>query len=783
MSAALSVFARHPGKARALAVLIATLPLAMPQAWADTTPPSTDQAASKSDQTVETITVTARRRVESAQDVPAPVSVLRGKDLAQEHIYQGQDLQQLLPSVNTAFNHARQSSVAVRGIGNNPANEGLESSVGIVVDNVYYGRPGMAVFDLLDVSQIDLLRGPQGTLFGKNTTAGVLNISTQKPSFVPTGEIDTSLANRNYQQYHASVTGPLTDTVAASFTAYKTHDDGWLTNLYNGQKLDGIDRTGARAQVRWEPNENFSLRVIGDYNDEDSSTGTLVPYGFGPVAPGKLTFLQLVTKADATNVPTNPANYDVNVNGPQEVTVHQGGVSAEANWILANDYRLTSITAGREWLFRPHNDIDFSNIAGVNDNGANVDDRQFSQELRLASPAGGRFDYVAGLFYFYQNAKNTVFTDYGPLADVVYATPAGRFANVTSLTHGEATTNSAAAFGQSTWHIDPQLDLTAGARLTWEDKTARTYRDAPIGGTALTQAALGAWDSGELSNTSVSPSGLLNLAYRFDKQVLGYVSVSHGEKSGGYNINGVGSGPTLGADSLRVGAERANDAELGVKSQWLDGRLLINADIFIARINGYQTSTYLYNPATGTPVAAMTNAGSVDTRGAEFEVRAVPLQGLSLDFNGAYNNATYASFTQAPCPAEQSAAGAVTCDLTGKPLNGAPKWMFNLQGEYHWNVFDAVQQYVAANYAWRSGAYGDLSDSSYSWIGSYALVNLATGWRGKTAQANWEVSVWAKNLFDKRYYLSAGSQAIGGGLYAASAGQPRTVGVTGKLGF
>lgn len=738
---------------------------------------------------LETVTVTARRRLENNQDVPAPISTIKGSALEEQHLYQVQDLQQLLPNTNSAFIHARQSSLAVRGIGNNPANEGLEGSVGIVVDNVFLGRPGMAVFDLLDIDQLELLRGPQGTLFGKNTTAGVLNVSTRQPSFTPSADVDISYGSRNYQQYHVTATAPVTDTVAASIAAYKTHDDGWLTNLNNGEKLDGIDRTGARGQLLWVPNDDFSLRLIADYNDEDSSTGTTVVYGLGPVPPGKKPWLTQATLAGATRIPTNPDDYNVNLDGAQEATIHQGGLSAEANWNL-NDYRLTSITAGRRWNFRPHNDVDYSNANGVADAGYNVDDSQFSQELRLASPSGTAFEYVAGAYYFHQNVYNQNFADYGSRADIFLGTPTGLFNNISSIAYGHAVTDSYALFGQGTYHISPALDLTAGVRLTDEEKSAEVYRTPPVGGSAALAAVrnnpayAGAWDSGELTNSTLSPSGLLSLGYHFDSNLLGYTSLAHGEKSGGFNINGIASGPTLGADSLRVDPEKANDAELGVKTEWLDRRLLVNANLYLTRISGYQTNTYLQNPVTGLPVAAMTNAGDVESKGLEFDIKAVPLSGLALSLNGSYNDAKYLSFSKAPCSAEKQATGATVCDLSGQPLNGAPRWIFNLDANYQWQVGGGVYQYITANYAWRSGSYGDLSDSQYSWIPAYGLVNAATGWHGKASGNNtWEASLWVKNLFDKHYFLSVNSAALGAGLYTASAGQPRTLGATLKYGF
>ena len=177
---------------------------------------------------LQTVTVESRRRSEDAQQVPTAMSVLGAQTLEEQRLYRLQDLQQAMPSVNVAFMHARQSSLSIRGLGNNPASDGLEGSAGIYLDNVYLGRPGMAVFDLLDVEQIELLRGPQGTLFGKNTTAGVLNITTRRPSATPQGTLATSVGEDGYSQTQASFSGPLNDTLTGRIAAYKTHENGYV---------------------------------------------------------------------------------------------------------------------------------------------------------------------------------------------------------------------------------------------------------------------------------------------------------------------------------------------------------------------------------------------------------------------------------------------------------------------------------------------------------------------------------------------------------------------------
>ncbi len=580
------------GSDYALALLLA-LGGALPASAADApapaeeAPPLASSVPDKADTALGKVTVTARRREEDSQKVPTPITVLGGETLEAQRISRVQDLQQVLPSVNVAYIHARQSSVAVRGIGNNPASDGLEGSAGIYLDNVYLGRPGMAVFDLLDIEQLELLRGPQGTLFGKNTTAGVLNISTRAPTFTAERTVEVSGGQDGYFQGRGTVSGPLGETLAGRLSAYRTRDDGYIKNIHDDNYLNGGERQGARGQLLFEPNEDFSLRWIADYNEEDSSNGSMVVYG------GAERFWQRAALVGASPL-RDPQRRKVNINGRQHVSVHQGGSSLEANWNLAGGYRLTSISAYRYWHFTPANDEQL-NVSAINDTGVEVHDRQFSQEIRLASPTGGAFDYVVGAYAFRQNLGNKTFTSYGPLADLyLLGANLGALNDTYSKANGKIETDSFALFAQGTWHLTERLDFTAGLRGTYEEKNAKVERFAPLGGAAVggvgaavRNGQLGAYDSGDLSQYNFAPSALLSLSYQFSDDLLGYASLSHGEKSGGVNL-AVGSAPSAGADSLLVGPERANDAELGLKSTLFDRRLLLNANLFWTGIHGYQ---------------------------------------------------------------------------------------------------------------------------------------------------------------------------------------------------
>ncbi|MFJ4543769.1 TonB-dependent receptor [Pseudomonas sp. NPDC088885] len=745
------------------------------------TPVPAGKPAANSSQ-LETVTVTTRRREESSQDVPTPMSVVSGQNLETQRVYRIQDLQQLVPSVNVAYMHARQSSVSIRGLGNNPASDGLEGSVGLYIDNVYLGRPGMAVFDLMDIEQLEVLRGPQGTLFGKNTTAGVINISTRAPTFTPERSIETSVGEDGYFQTKGTISGPLNDELAGRFSVYRTRSDGDIKNEYNGHDLNGGSRDGFRAQLLFKPNEDFNLRWIGDYNEEDSSAGTRVLYDTGPTINGVNLYSARAAAAGATLV--NGSHRKVNLDSDQHVTVHQGGTSVEANWALPSDFTLTSISSYRFWNFTPKND-DGLNVASTYNAGVSVEDKQYSQEFRLASPKGEFFDYVVGAYYFGNDLDNKSFAYYGPQADIWNGTPAGALANIGSVGNGHIKTDSFALFAQGTWHLTERLDFTAGVRGTYEEKNAWVTRDAPVGGAAVTGAAAtarrgraGAYDSGDLNQYSSSPSGLLNLSYRITDDVLGYATVSHGEKSGGVNLS-VGSAPAAGADSLLVGTERANNAELGFKSTLWDRRLQLNANVFWTQVNAYQTNAY----DDVNRVQYLTNAGSVRSRGVEFESTVIPLRGLTLNFNGSFNDVSYLSYKDAPCPPEisQAPGAPASCDLSGHQVVGASKWIGNANGEYKWNLDNGFEPYVTGSYAFRSKAVGTVEDSDYGQIPSYAVVNLSTGLRGDFNQGQWDISLWLKNAFDKTYYTTLWTGGNGG--YEGLLGTPRTLGVTGRYDF
>ena len=473
------------------------------------------------------IIVTSRRRAENAQDVPIPLTALTGSSLEEIGVVRLEELNRLMPSLNVQFANPRQTSLAVRGLGNNPANDGLESSVGVYLDDVYLGRPGMASQDLADIDQVSLLRGPQGTLFGKNMTAGVLAITTHPPSFTPYALVETSVGNDGYYQLRGTVSGPLDESLAGRLSFSKTSRDGYLTDVTDGQRLNGTERQGFRGQLLFRPNSVFSVRVIGDYETENSNCCAQVLYSEGP-NNGAL-YKARLGAANAVEL-YEPSFLSVSVNDFTNVAVRQGGGSVESTLNLVGGYTLTSVTAYRAWNFVPHYDADNTSVSAIIDAGQAVDDEQWSQELRFVSPIGAPIDWVAGMYYFYQYQNNVFTTQYGPAASALFGSPAF-FDNSQSNVHSYPKTNSAAVFAEDVWHTTEEISLTAGVRETYEKKNSHIERDAPTG-TAV-NSTLAPFSSGPLQINNNDLSGLLTLDYKFVSASHAYLTISRGAKAGG----------------------------------------------------------------------------------------------------------------------------------------------------------------------------------------------------------------------------------------------------------
>lgn len=727
------------------------------------------------------IIVTARRREEDAQRVPIPIATVSGDALAASGRLRLEDLNQVFPSTNIQFHGPRQTSIVVRGIGNNPANDALESGVGVYLDNVYLGRASMANLDLVDLEQVALLRGPQGTLFGKNTTMGVLAIATRAPSVEREAWLESMLGNNDSYQLKATWSEPLReDELAARVSIARSVRGGFVSDVTTGRELNGVDRTGARAQVLWTPGDSFSLRTIVDYAEDNSDAGALVLWNPGPNGGAK--YFSAVADAGA-KVAYDPDYQTVTTDGCVHYDVRSSGASAEANWKLGG-YTLTSISGYRTWRFLPCADPDYTDRDAIVAS-QNMEDRQYTQELRLSSSADRPWSYVLGLFYFNQHQDNILHTQYGADANAITALQLGNASFVGGRVDiaSQLDTDSLAAFAQLAWRPAPRWELGLGLRETREKKQVRLDRN-PDGLPAFeANPGFSAYTSGLLEQDDDALSASISSSFQISPDLFAYASVARNEKSGG--INPTPPGPGLDVSSLYFRPERVNDLEVGLKAALLDRRLLMNANLFWMKIDDYQ-ATLLIQPGTGSTFQQMlSNVGAVRTRGVEAEISAFTDAGFTFNLAASYNEANYLSYPNAPCSAEKLAPdlvpGQKVCDLGSQPLVGAPRWLINPDVTWRHALLANLRGELQANYSWHSSFFGTADNSELSRVPSYGILNLRYGIAGKWRGHPVSLSVWSNNALDRREMM--GGVLVAGRLYnyMGTPAIPRTFGLTMRL--
>jgi iron complex outermembrane receptor protein len=740
-------------------------------------PPAASPTSSAGD-----IVVTARHRAENIQAVPAAIAAVSGAFLAETNTVGLDQIAQLFPSVQFTSLNGRNTQVNIRGLGalTGLYNDGLDPGVGFYIDGVYYSRPSTSTFDLIDIADVEVIEGPQGTLYGKNTTAGAVNVTTASPSFTPGGTVEISGGNYGYNQVKAAVTGPLIDNVLAGrFTASWTDRGGLYTNAYNGQKFDGYDDWALRGQLLYTPTSNLKVRLIADYSKQDLE---------GPVAP----ITQFWTPPSGFNVFTAGAAFGwqpktgIDINSPAYSKQEDGGVSLEADWSLSKAV-LTSITAWRFWNWRPYADSDFTPLPIILDLTNRDHETQFSQELRVASSGVNKIDYVGGLFYFNEQIDVRGATQYGPEGSYFLLGPAYPSIVLNNLTQNQVLnyrTNSYAGFGQATWHIVPGWNLTGGLRYTYDDKfgayaadvggagalTAPTFTPTQIATYTAVRAAVLAPGAYSVRARNGELSGHADLAYQVTDQVLTYISYSRGYRSEGINLAQLPAGVP---DT--VAPESIDAYEAGIKTQLFDRRLTLNADIFYENDENYQANTY---NATLRKLY-LANVPQVLSKGVEVTAQARPTENLSLYTSVTYDDAIYAKYPSAGCPPEQpiTVPATTSCNFSGAPLTGVPRWAVSGGFEYKHSISLAGKEdigYLGLDDSYRSSEYSLFPNSIYNLLPSLNLVNLRLGVRAPSGQ--WDIYVWGKNVGDVKYYTA--TSAANYGIVYGFPGDPATYGVT-----
>ncbi|HEY3695803.1 TonB-dependent receptor [Phenylobacterium sp.] len=777
--------------------------------------------------TVDEIIVTAQKREQSLQDVPIVVTAVAGKLAQDAGVHDIKDLQILTPGlVVTSTSNETVTTARIRGVGTVGDNAGLESSVGVVIDGVYRPRNGVGFGDLGELERIEVLKGPQGTLFGKNATAGVINILSQAPQREFGANAELTVGNYGTVGGSASVTGPITDTLAGRLFFADRKRDGFY-DVVAGQgpraRKDDADQDfyTVRGQLLLQPNDNVNIRFIADYTNRDESCCVAVQLN----RAGTQGALDAVNPVPPSTLnPPDPFARVAYSNRPTDQQIEDGGGSLQADADLGWG-RLTSITALRRWKSTNAQDADFSTADILYRQGGGPFSNRFdtvSQEIRLARQTE-RLDWLVGGFFASESLESTNQLLYGAqyeqylgrLLSRSAANPNGipNFVSVltgrpvgTSYAAGQGTrdrygqdTRTYALFTNEALHVTDRFDITGGLRYTYEKKDAEALQvntDGGVGcGTALARSAtiagiVGPANAGTVLSTMClyfeNPgfndrvlvqthkdeklSGTIKAAYRFSPQVMTYASFARGFKGGGFNLERAQAPtaanplPITPTASTVFPAETADSYELGVKSTLLHRTLLLNATAFYQRYKNFQLNTFLGTTFVVTAIPKVTSQG-VD---ADF-VWFTPVHGLSAQGGLTYAVTEFGSTVPAGF-----------AQLKDGRLAFAPLWSLSTAVTYEQPIGPLVARFnVSGKYMSGYNTGSDLNTLKYQ--NGYALVNARVGIGPQNQR--WSVEAWASNLTNKDYRQVAFDATLQTGTVDMFLGQPRTYGMTLRLKY
>ena len=799
--------------------------LAAPDAWADTpldglARPIGDDAPDTADDDNQEITVTARRRDENVQDVPLSVTAIGSAVIKTERLNRIQDFSQKIANFNPRTSNPRTSALSIRGAGGLAgAGDGSEGGVGLIVDNVFYTHIGFTWGPLYDLAAVEVARGPQGTLLGKNTTIGAVIVRSNAPRFEAENEVELAGGNYGALIGRAYSTGTIIpETLAYRVSFYGEKNNGFYPNEWPplaDNKRDDIrhkdtNRWAVRGQLLANLGPDISTRVIADYHEsaEFNNYSGIVESPFTRRANGDPveTYAQKIARLfGVSNIDYDP--YTGELTNPSRMTQNTRGVSNELSWKLGG-HTLTSITGYREFRLYPRNSQGNNGLRNYS-LGYDIVARQFSQELRLASAPSPVLDYQVGGYFLRDTRRSNNRIIWGPQGTQFYNNNAASNPAVLDGVEydqlGIARTSSIAAFGQATLHAFPGVDLTGGIRYTHEKRAGSNTATSFGGANNLSQSdqALrerllinqfgGYFDIGGRKSFN-SVSWLINPSFKLSDDILIYGSTARGVKSGAINtvakpirVNNA----VVGAQAIIVAPEVSRDWEIGIKTAWFDKTLTLNLNLYWNDLYDYQGNiidTTSYRDAQGNPVP-QTYLGNIDhvrLKGIEVEAGWRPSRHLSFTLAGAVSDVRYVKFANAGPPADLTYSGApTTIDLSGDRIEGIPPWTVNAGVRYDAPI-GRFQGHPVSGFAFVNQAVTAKTDflpsvSVYDLHQkTYGITNLNVGFRRDDDSFN--LTFWARNLFDVKYTTD---KTLGSTNAAATwtLGDPRTYGVSAAVRF
>jgi iron complex outermembrane receptor protein len=744
------------------------------------------------------VSVTARRRNEKIQNVPIAISVVRGSTIEESGAFNVNRIKELIPSVQLYSSNPRNTTLNIRGLGSTfgLTNDGIDPGVGFYLDGVYYARPAATTFDFVDVEQIEVLRGPQGTLFGKNTTAGALNITTRKPSFSPGATAEVSYGNYGYIQAKASVTGAIARKLAGKVSFSGTQRDGTIYNVTTQKHINDINNIGGRAQLLFTPTESVNLLLIGDASKQR-------PEGYAQVIAGVVKtkradyrqFDNIIADLNYQLPSRNPFDRLIDHNTTWRSGNDQGGLSLNLDAKIGGG-TLTATSAWRYWNWDPSNDRDFTGLSVLSLSQATSKHQQWSQEVRYAGNFSSKLSGVIGVFVIGQDLKT----------DPVHIEESGaaqwRFSQTTTSElwktpgllegYGIRTTSrlktlSAAVFGQLDWAITEKLHVLPGLRYNYDDKKLDFSRKT-YGGLQTTDPALLALknivytDQVFAANTdNTNLTGQLTISFKANNNVNTYATYSTNYKPVGLNLGGL---PTSGGKPMlelaEIKPEYVQHFEIGIKTT-PSASSTLNLAIYNTDIKDFQTQ--VQTAELGVNRGYLANAEKVQVRGAELDGNIRFSNQFSLFGAVAYTDGKYKSFKNAPVPLEETGAANAFKDISGGRLPGISKWTASLGGEVSTGgkfLGQGGRFFLALDGYYRSEFSSSPSPSPFLNVNGYVLINGRIGFR---AAKGVSLFVWGRNLFNKNYFEQLLVAAGNAGQYAAVLGDPGTYGITIRYNF
>lgn len=702
---------------------------------------------------IEEIIVTATKRAESVQDVPISISAYSGNFLENSDIRTLQDLSLYAPNFTMAYSsQATNARIFVRGIGS-VGNSGIETSVGVFVDGVYYPRPGSVIGNLLDIETAEVLRGPQGTLFGRNTAAGALNLTTRDPSDQLGGYVQAGFGDYSAYALEGVVNAPFSDKVAGRLAAKYAERDGYGFNTLDDREIGERDDLTLRGKLGIDFTPNVYGTLTLDYNEVNSGGQVmeLLPATASPVFDGTLTALfgANATTADGHDQVINQDHQD-------SLKDEQWGAAFDLEFSVGQ-HTVRSITAYRDW--QATNRESAIRLTGdVLPRDHFYTTQTFSQEFQLLSPTDQPFSYVLGLFYYEEDFDIDEDFDAGvdTCIPVVFALAgAGAAGACLAMSQFPATDSdytqsltSTAAFAQATYSFTDRFSMTFGGRFTSDSKDAAFVQTTP---NAIIGSLFRAVESvPDLSSDDDAFTWLVNASFYATDDVMLFATASTGFKGGGFNSGG--SGVALGREARIFQEETSTNFELGIKSKFWDNKATANITLYHTELDDFQDRSF-------DGLSFLTrNAGKRTQKGFEADVVLSPVDSLMIFGGISYLDSVFDSFDAAsPLPGDT-----VPQNLSGRTPHFSPEWQGSLVAEWRAPLGSGnLEWFLRPEYTYigeqNIGANTNLNPQSIQ--DSYGLVNLRLGLAA--ADDRWQVTAYGKNMSDEGFCEVIFDQPLG----------------------